>query len=88
MIKVVNFTGIIVGIIIVICGIIFLSSTDSYISINYTFTEDIDKNILMQLQQNNVNILKLNNSIHVGFWTLISSIGFLTFGYFINKCKN
>lgn len=79
--------GIIISVIIIIYGIVFFIDTDSYIISNYTFGIDTDTNILMQMQQINVNIIKINNSIHRGIGALISSIGIISVSYFAMSLK-
>lgn len=82
-----NIIGIIISIIIIIYGIVFFMDTSSYIVSNSTFGTDMNANFLMQMQQINANIIKVNNGIHKGIGTLISSIGFISVCYFINDFK-
>lgn len=82
-----NIIGIIISIIIIIYGIVFFMDTGSYIVSDSTFGTDMNANILMQMQQINANIIKVNNGIHRGIGMLISSIGFISVSYFIGDFK-
>ena len=82
-----NIIGIIISIIIIIYGIVFFIDVGGYITINEAFDTDMTKNMLIQMQNINANIVKVNNSIHRGIGTLISSIGFISLSYFISNFK-
>lgn len=82
-----NIIGIIISIIIIVYGIVFFMDTGSYIVSNSTFGTDMNANFLIQMQNINANIVKVNNSIHRGIGMLISSIGFISVSYFINDFK-
>lgn len=86
--KIYNIIGIIVSCSIIIYGIIFFTDIGAYIISESAFGSDMNVNMLMQMQQINANVIKINNSIHRGLGILISAIGFVSTSYFINNLKN
>lgn len=82
-----NIIGIIISIAIIVFGIVFALNLGSYIISESASTNDISIDIFKQVQNTNANLIKLNNSIHIGLGTLISSIGFLSMSLFIKNNK-
>jgi len=87
MLKKYNIIGIIISIAIIVFGIVFASNIGSYVIPESSSANDISINIFKQVQNTNANLIKLNNSIHIGLGTLISSIGFLSMSLFIKNDK-
>lgn len=83
-----NIVGIIVSSIIIVYGIIFFFSISGYVTPEFNFNENIDLNIFKQTQAIATDIINVNNSIHKGLGVLISSVGFISFSYFIGNLKN
>ena len=79
--------GIIISIIIIVYGIVFFIDIGGYVTLGESFDVDMTKNMLIQMQNINANIVKVNNSIHRGIGMLISSIGFISVSYFIYDFK-
>lgn len=82
-----NIIGIIISIAIIVFGIVFASNIGSYVIPESSSANDISINIFKQVQNTNANLIKLNNSIHIGLGILISSIGFLSMSLFIKNNK-
>lgn len=87
MLKKYNIIGIIISIAIIVFGIVFALNLGSYVISESAFTNDISIDIFKQVQNTNANLIKLNNSIHIGLGVLISSIGFLSMNFLIKNNK-
>lgn len=87
MLKKYNIIGIIISIAIIVFGIVFALNLGSYVISESAFANDISIDIFKQVQNTNANLIKLNNSIHIGLGVLISSIGFLSMNFLIKNNK-
>ena len=82
-----NIIGIIISIAIIVFGIVFALNLGSYVTSESASKNDISIDIFKQVQNTNANLIKLNNSIHIGLGVLISSIGFLSMNFLIKNNK-